>query len=296
MKENRLYNRLSKQYVDEDVPGGFFIHFLYNSLYAKNLILPLIVRKFVSSIAGWYYDLKPSARGIEKFIQKYKIDMSRYESDSHSFATFNEFFTRKIKLEHLEVDRDPNCLYSPCDGKIRVFENIDCDSIVQFKSLRYSLSDLLGSRELAGDYEGGTLCVIRLSPTDYHRFHHFDEGSISSLKLINGKYYSVNNTALEAIEDLYIKNKRYVSIFDSANFGKVCLVDVAATCVGSICYNDCEPRFMAERGLFKFGGSTVILILKKDAVRFDNDILEQSLLNNECVISVGEKIGEKVGL
>ena len=194
MSDIKLYNRKSKAYIEEAVPSGFFIHFLYNSIYAKSLLLPLIIRKFVSVVAGKYCDMKISKKGIRKFIKYNKIDMNRYAKSSDDFPTFNEFFVRELKTSELDVDRNINFLYAPCDGKIRAYENIEIDSIVQFKNLTYSLAELVGSAELAKKYEGGSVCVIRLSPTDYHRFHHFDEGKALTPTLINGKYYSVNST------------------------------------------------------------------------------------------------------
>ena len=48
-----------------------------------------------------------------------------------------------------------------------------------------------------------------------------------------------------------------------------------------------------EKGYFKFGGSTTILFFEKDAVKIDNDILEQSKLGFECKVQLGEGIGTK---
>ena len=47
-----------------------------------------------------------------------------------------------------------------------------------------------------------------------------------------------------------------------------------------------------EKGYFEFGGSTVVLLVKKDMVKFDADILENSAQHIETVVKYGEKIGE----
>ena len=49
-----------------------------------------------------------------------------------------------------------------------------------------------------------------------------------------------------------------------------------------------------EKGYFEFGGSTVVLLVKKDTVRVDTDIMENSAEGIETVVKLGEKIGEAV--
>ncbi len=74
-------------------------------------------------------------------------------------------------------------------------------------------------------------------------------------------------------------------------------IEVGATCVGSI-VQTYRPNIKVnkgdEKGYFKFGGSTVILFFKKDCIKIDEDILEQSKLDFECKIKLGEKIGTKI--
>ena len=42
-----------------------------------------------------------------------------------------------------------------------------------------------------------------------------------------------------------------------------------------------------------YGGSTVILIFKKNTIKIDSKILENSLMNIETYVKYGEKIGIK---
>ena len=48
-----------------------------------------------------------------------------------------------------------------------------------------------------------------------------------------------------------------------------------------------------EKGMFEFGGSTVVLLLKKDAAVIDSDILENSAAGAETRVRIGEVIGRK---
>ena len=50
-----------------------------------------------------------------------------------------------------------------------------------------------------------------------------------------------------------------------------------------------------EKGMFEFGGSTVVLIFEKDTVEFDEDIMKNTVEGFETVVKMGEKIGHKKG-
>ena len=48
-----------------------------------------------------------------------------------------------------------------------------------------------------------------------------------------------------------------------------------------------------EKGNFAFGGSTILLLTQKGAVRPDSDLLRNTLRGIETKVRLGEKIGEK---
>ena len=49
-----------------------------------------------------------------------------------------------------------------------------------------------------------------------------------------------------------------------------------------------------EKGYFEYGGSTIVLIVKKDIIKIDHDILENSSKDIETIVSYGEKIGKRI--
>ena len=49
-----------------------------------------------------------------------------------------------------------------------------------------------------------------------------------------------------------------------------------------------------EKGYFEYGGSTIVLIEKKDIIKIDDDILENSSKDIETIVSYGEKIGKRI--
>lgn len=290
----KFYNRKTKEYEIEKVAGDKYLKWVYTSPVGKSLTELFIKKKLFSNLYGRYCDSKYSAKKIDAFIKDFDIDMSLCEDPSIKFSNFNEFFIRKLSKESRPVSTDKNILVSPGDGRLSAYENIDLDNIVQVKGFTYSLRELLKDDKVAKEYEGGTCLILRLCPTDYHRFHFVDDGICEETKKISGRYYSVNPIALERIPKLFCENKREWSIFKSENFGEIIHVEVGATCVGTIIQTYTPGQKVKkgdEKGYFKFGGSTTILFLKKDRVKIDKDIVYQTSLGIETKVIMGENIG-----
>ena len=70
-------------------------------------------------------------------------------------------------------------------------------------------------------------------------------------------------------------------------------MEVGALMVGKIVnhHGPASIRRGQEKGYFQFGGSTVVLLLKKDTALLDEDILENSWNGIETVVKFGERIG-----
>lgn len=292
----KIYNRKEKNYDIEKVAGDKSLKWAYESPIGKGLTELFIKKKIFSNIYGHYCDSALSKKKINKFINDFNIDMSISSKRAEDFESFNDFFYRSLTSEARPIDKSNDILVSPGDGRLSAFTNIDLDKIVQVKGIEYSLSELLGDDKIASDYAGGTCLVLRLCPTDYHRFHFVDNGIPLENHFIKGNYYSVNPTALQRIPKLYCQNKREWSIFKSDNFGDIIHVEVGATCVGTIIqtYKPGERVSKGdEKGYFRFGGSTTILFFKKDTVNIDEDILVQSDLGFETKVIMGETIGKR---
>jgi phosphatidylserine decarboxylase len=63
--------------------------------------------------------------------------------------------------------------------------------------------------------------------------------------------------------------------------------------VGAIIQNytpESEIKKGMEKGYFKFGGSTVIMLLEKGKNQIDNDILQNTAKGYETSIKMGERI------
>lgn len=126
---------------------------------------------------------------------------------------------------------------------------------------------------------------------------YFDSGFKSRNRHINGVYHTVNPIALDTT-DIYRENTREYTILHTENFGKVIQAEVGAMFVGRIVNHHMgHHRFVRgeEKGMFEYGGSTVILMFQKDTVEFDSDIVENSREGYETKVRMGEKIGRKKG-
>lgn len=291
-----VYNRQTKKLEIEKVAGDNYIKWIYESPIGKNLLELFVKKQLFSKLYGLYCDSKFSRKKISNFIDNFDIDMNIANNTIDDFKNFNDFFIRTLKENSRPIDLDKTSLISPGDGRLFAYENISIDKLIQVKNIHYSLSELIGDNSLAKDFEGGTCLVLRLCPTDYHRFHFIDNGIPLENNIIKGNYYSVNPVALERIPKLYCQNKREWSIFKSENFGDIIHIEVGATCVGTI-IQSYKPLSKVnkgdEKGYFKFGGSTTILLFKKNTVKIDSDIVTQTKLGYECKVLMGEKIGAK---
>jgi phosphatidylserine decarboxylase len=78
-------------------------------------------------------------------------------------------------------------------------------------------------------------------------------------------------------------------------FGDVVMAEVGATMVGSIVqtFKGSLVNKGDEKGYFKFGGSTVVLLFEKSKIRIDKDLLIHTAKGYETTVKMGERIGEE---
>ena len=225
---------------------------------------------------------------INSFIKKNNIDMNLYESqDYHSY---NDFFTRTIKDGVRHIDMDENALIAPCDSKLTVYP-IEDTLQLKIKNSVYTIEDLLMSPSLADEYRGGLCLVFRLTVDDYHHYHFIDDGTADKDHFIKGVFHTVNPIASDYYP-IYKTNSRSYTVLHTKHFGDVVQMEVGAMMVGKITnLNKKTFKRGEEKGYFEFGGSTVVLFIKKDIVDIDEDILNISKNEDEVRVLMGERIG-----
>ncbi|NCW46138.1 MAG: phosphatidylserine decarboxylase, partial [Gemmatimonadaceae bacterium] len=145
------------------------------------------------------------------------------------YASINAFFTRALKpgLRPLA----PNAIVSPVDAAVGAFGIVDDDTLVQAKGRTYSLAALLGDRDLAQAFAGGTYTTLYLSPKDYHRIHVPMGGRVTAATYIPGELWPVNVAAVTHVADLFAVNERIVVMLEGEHGGRMAIVPVGATMV-----------------------------------------------------------------
>ena len=267
-----------------------FLKKLYGSSLGR-LSLKILTQPVLSKIAGRFLDSGCSKFLIEPFLNSNNIDRNQFIMDG--FECFNDCFTRRIKDDMREIDMNPNHLISPCDCKALSYD-IEADSTFIIKNTKYTVASLLKDKKLAEKYSEGNITILRLSVDDYHRYCYIDDGCKTSNRFIPGILHTVNPIATE-YSKIYSENSREYTLLHTKNFGDVIQIEVGALLVGRIKNHHNKHRFKRgeEKGMFEYGGSTIVLLTKKDYVKIDMDILENTADGFETKIQMGEKIGTK---
>ncbi|MBQ2697780.1 MAG: phosphatidylserine decarboxylase [Clostridia bacterium] len=266
--------------------------FLYNTVTGRCL-LKVLTRPKVSDLGGRIVSSRPSRLVIRRFVKKHEIDMSQCVKTR--FHSFNDFFTRELHQEARPIPSEEGHLFSPCDAHLSIYP-IGEDTSLAIKNSVYTISELLGGdEELARRYEGGVCCVFRMTPRHYHRYCYIDDGVKGKNHRINGVLHTVHPIS-GARYAVYSQNTREYSVLSTRRFGEVVHMEVGAMMVGRINNYHQEYRFRRgeEKGRFEFGGSTIVMLFRRDAVRFFPHILESAAKGEELGVLRGESIGEAV--
>lgn len=189
-----------------------------------------VTGKLASAKMGWL-----TTRLISSFIKAYDINMSEAKlKNANDFATFNDFFTRELEQGARTIDTDSNALCYPVDGAISQQDDIIDGQLIQAKGFNYSLTSLLGGdARTSAPFQGGKFSCIYLAPKDYHRIHMPMAATLREMIYIPGELFSVNPLTAQNVPDLFARNERVVTIFDT-EFGQLAMVLVGATIVASI--------------------------------------------------------------
>ena len=100
-----LYVTRDRNGKDSIIKESSTVNFLYGTVIGR-LLIKLFSCPFFSKLVGFFLDSSLSIFMIKRFVRKNNIDMALYEKDK--FNSFNDFFTRKMKIENLNINMDPN--------------------------------------------------------------------------------------------------------------------------------------------------------------------------------------------
>ncbi len=248
---------------------------------------------------------------IQSFIKIYNVDMSSaLDTDPTAYQTFNRFFTRALKPEKRPITDDNNAIVCPVDGTVSQYGSIKRNQIIQAKGRQFSVEELLGcSAADATDFVDGEFATLYLSPRDYHRIHSPINAQLVEMRHIPGKLFSVNAATTRTIPNLFARNERLITLFETS-VGYMAVIMVGAIFVSSIettwagVINQTRQSNIrrwhygaesgtnytahcgAEIGRFNMG-STVILLFQKNRIKWDTAI------KNNSALQMGQKIAEQ---
>ncbi|HVH45631.1 MAG TPA: archaetidylserine decarboxylase [Labilithrix sp.] len=212
---------------------------------------------------------------VNLYCRAYGVELDECRKAS-GFTSFDEFFTRELRVGARQMPDDPRVIVSPADGRVDSIGPIDGRAF-HVKGRPYRVDELLGDEDEARRYAGGSGCVVYLSPRDYHRVHAPVNGDISVVRSMPGDYYPVNAIGVRHVHNLFVRNRRVAIAIDTppaSGLGRVTVVMVAAMVVGRITVTGIDERDVPfgvhelarplhvergdEVGIFRLGSTAVI--------------------------------------
>lgn len=268
---------------------GAALRFLYHTPVGRLLLKPLCARP-ISRLCGRFLDSPLSKILINPFVRKNGIRLEDFFSDS--FRCFNDCFSRRIRPELRPVDSAPDALVAPCDGLLSVYP-IQRGAVIPVKQSMYTIDDLLGGDLEASRFEGGVCLVFRLCVNHYHRYCYPDGGRLLRSAFIPGELHTVRPIALEELP-VFMRNCREYALLKTDHLGTVAQIEVGAMLVGKIANHPAPERFERgdEKGMFLYGGSTVILLTEPGRIQIPEEAYTLSAEEREIPVCMGERIAD----
>lgn len=243
---------------------------------------------------------------IRTFLAHYPVDLAEAaQPAADRYASFNDFFTRRLRAGARSFEADPRAALCPADGTVSQAGRIAGDTLVQAKGIDYSAAALLGGDSaLAAEFAGGDFATIYLAPHNYHRVHMPLAGTLRIARHVPGDLFSVNAATASGVPGLFARNERIACVFDTAT-GPLAVVLVGALFVGSMslawsgrirCDGPRAPRDLpcrdplialdrgAELGWFNMGSTVVVLFAPQGPALVDGVAAGRA-------VRVGEPLG-----
>ena len=131
-------------------------------------------------------------------------------------------------------------------------------------------------------------------------YQYFEEGDKGTTRFIRGRLHTVRPIALEQVP-VFTENCRACTEIVTERFGTLTQIEVGAMLVGRICNlhsGECHVLRGEEKGCFQYGGSTVMLLVERDAIAAPEALLDATANGVETPVRIGEAvaIGDKDGI
>lgn len=277
--------------IKKDIVSEESLRFMYTNPVGR-MVLSVMGSKTMAVAQQLFLDSPLSTLIIDPFVKKNKISLKDYVP--RKYVSFNDFFTREIRLDRRKFECGKDNLISPSDGRITAYK-INHNSKFRIKNSVYTVASLLRDSSLADYYKDGYFVLIRLCVDNYHHYAYSVSGLKSRERRVEGFLHSVNPVVYDYTK-VYKENTRCYSVIKTEDGQRIVQMEVGAMGVGKICnreVNEGEVVQGHKKGRFEFGGSSIILLLPKGSYVPDKDIIKNTAEGYETEVKIGEKIGSR---
>lgn len=227
---------------------------------------------------GDFLDTTESAESLDTFINDPSYHIDDYDRGPSGWLTFNQFFARHLKPGKRPVTAicNPAIIVAPTDSVYLGCWNIDADSAITAKGVRYSIAELLDGSPYGEIFRGGVFTHSWLDTTDYHRFHVPVAGTVKEVRKIPGnvvvKAIKKEDGSIETVDEtgFQFTQTRGLVIMESA-VGFVALLPIGMGHVSSVNLTVEKGVSLTkgqEFGYFCYGGSDMVMLFQAGRVNF----------------------------
>ncbi len=167
------------------------------------------------------------------FARAVGVNLAEAELPLAAYASFGEFFARRLRDGARPVDPAADAVLVPCDGVVAACGHARDGELVQAKGRSYRLEELVADESFAERLRDGPYATIYLSPRDYHRVHAPVDAEIVGYDYLPGALWPVNPRIAARRDRLLSRNERVV-IRMRSRFGELAFVMVGASGVGNM--------------------------------------------------------------
>lgn len=221
---------------------------------------------------GWFG--KDAQRAMPNFDANFECEPS---APYHGFTSWDDFFTRKFRpgIRPVASPRDSSVIVNACEsGPYALQRNVRRVDRFWLKGQPYSLRHIFADDPVNEKFVGGTVYQAFLSALLYHRWHMPVDGTITSIRQVEGSYYSeapvmgfdpagpnesqgyITEVATRAIVTIEADDPRIgLMAFVAVGMAEVSTCEVTAQVGQHLNKGD-------QLGMFHFGGSTHLLIFR----------------------------------
>ncbi|KAJ7098609.1 phosphatidylserine decarboxylase [Mycena belliarum] len=201
----------------------------------------------------------------------------------YGFASWDDFFRRCLRpnVRPIEHADNPNTIGAACESQLyKIAKGVQEMDTFWLKGEPYSLRHMLNNDEFVPQFLGGTVFQGFLQVHGYHRWHAPVAGTIKKIEVVPGAYFCQSPATLHQPNEsspyihclafLSAVNTRMLLFLEADNprIGLVCVMMIGmaevSTAEATVAVGQHVERG-DELGMFHFGGSTHVLVFRKEA-------------------------------